>query len=105
VRDHKTGKAGPMPIYEYAAAGEACCAKCRTPFEVFQAMSAPPLERCPECGAEVAKLLSASAVHGGATRILSNRNIAEKGFTKYQRAGDGVYEKVAGKGPNVIAGR
>lgn len=95
-----------MPIYEYAAAGEACCSKCRSAFEVFQSMTAPPLDRCPECGAAVVKLISASAIHGagGAAHLMSNRNLAEKGFTKYQRAGDGHYEKVAGKGPNVIGG-
>jgi hypothetical protein len=34
---------------------------------------------------------------------LSDKNLNEKGFTKYVKAGDGYYEKRAGKGPDVIS--
>ena len=33
---------------------------------------------------------------------LSDKNLDRLGFTKYQKAGDGLYEKKAGKGPNQI---
>jgi len=34
---------------------------------------------------------------------ISNKNLDRPGFTKYERAGGGFYEKKAGKGPNVIS--
>ncbi|HAW95078.1 MAG TPA: FmdB family transcriptional regulator, partial [Phycisphaerales bacterium] len=34
---------------------------------------------------------------------LSNKNLDRMGFTKYEKAGDGFYEKKAGKGPDVIS--
>jgi hypothetical protein len=36
-------------------------------------------------------------------RKLSDKNLDRLGFTKYQRAGDGFYEKRAGSGPDVIS--
>lgn len=47
-----------MPIYEYVAAGEAHCGRCRKRFEVRQRMDEGPLEACPECGAPVRRLIS-----------------------------------------------
>jgi putative FmdB family regulatory protein len=40
-----------MPTYEYE------CKSCGHGFEVFQAMSDPPLKDCPECGKEVRRLI------------------------------------------------
>ena len=34
---------------------------------------------------------------------MSNKNLDRMGFTKYEKAGDGHYEKKAGKGPDVIS--
>ena len=34
---------------------------------------------------------------------MSNKNLDRMGFTKYEKAGDGFYEKKAGKGPDVIS--
>jgi hypothetical protein len=49
-------------------------------------------------------VFSAPAIQGAGRSgdTLSNKNLAEKGFTKYVKAGDGHYEKKAGKGPDVI---
>ena len=49
-------------------------------------------------------LFRSPAIHGAGTsrETLSNKNLAAKGFTKYVKAGDGTYEKAAGKGPDVI---
>ena len=46
-----------MPNYDYR------CNKCETVFEVFQKMSDPKLETCPEqdCGGEVKRLLGTGA--------------------------------------------
>ncbi len=41
-----------MPVYEYE-----CCG-CKKVFEVQQKISDDPLTRCPECAAEVKKLVS-----------------------------------------------
>ena len=91
-----------VALYEYRASGKKSCARCSTPFEVFQSMSAEPQKRCEDCGAPVQRLFSAPAIHGKGTRILSNKNLAEKGFTKYVKAGDGHFEKAAGEGPDLI---
>ena len=93
-----------MPIYEYLALGESGCPACREKFEVFQKISDAALTTCPECGGQVERVLSAPSIHGvgAGDQKISNKNLADKGFTKYVKAGDGHYEKAAGKGPNVI---
>ncbi len=55
-----------MPTYEYR------CSKCGE-FEVFQKISDPPLEKCPDCGGSVKRLIS-----GGSTFILKGRNWISK---------------------------
>jgi hypothetical protein len=77
-------------------------------FEFFQEMSDPPLKKHPETGEPVKRLITApnlpSKYTDAATkRSLSNKNLDRLGFTKYEKAGDGKYEKKAGKGPNVIS--
>ena len=93
-----------MPIYEYRAVNPDSCETCAEQFEVIRKLSDPPLETCPNCGKPVERVFSAPAVQGAgrSTDTLSNKNLAEKGFTKYVKAGGGYYEKVAGKGPDVI---
>lgn len=95
-----------MPVYVYqvinadGSDGEV--------FEHFQNMSDAPLKVHPETGQPVKRIVTApnlpSKYTDGATnRMLSNENLHAKGFTKYERAGDGFYEKKAGKGPDVIS--
>jgi len=45
-----------MPLYEYQ------CKKCGHRFEKIQKFSDKPIKKCPECGGQVEKLLSAAAV-------------------------------------------
>lgn len=45
-----------MPLYEYQ------CKKCGHRFEKIQKFSDPEIKKCPECGGEVERLLSAPAV-------------------------------------------
>ncbi|HEY6306596.1 MAG TPA: zinc ribbon domain-containing protein [Candidatus Angelobacter sp.] len=45
-----------MPLYEYQ------CKKCKHRFEKIQKFSDRVVKKCPECGGQVEKLLSASAV-------------------------------------------
>ena len=77
-------------------------------FEVFQKMSDAPLTKHPESGKAARRVITAPNIPGNwsdhATKQkLSDKNLDRLGFTKYQRAGDGKFEKKAGKGPNVIS--
>jgi putative FmdB family regulatory protein len=94
-------RAGAMPIYEYRASSERRCEFCRGGFEVMQKISDARLEKCPQCGAPVTRQISAATI-AKAGPSLDSDNIAKHGFTQYKRAGQGVYEKTAGKGPDVI---
>jgi predicted nucleic acid-binding Zn ribbon protein len=71
-------------------------------FEVVQRMSEPALTRHPESGKPVRRIPQAPAVNTKGD-MLSNKNLDRLGFTKYERAGDGQFEKKAGGGPNVIS--
>lgn len=95
-----------MPTYDYAVIkpdgtlGES--------FEVFQSMSAPPLEKHPETGEPVKRLVSAPGLalkHSDANdkSKMSDSNLDRLGFTKYQRSGDNTWDKTAGNGPDSIS--
>jgi predicted nucleic acid-binding Zn ribbon protein len=92
-----------MPLYVYqivepdGSVGEV--------FEVLQKISEPPLTVHPTSGKPVVRLLSTpNAVTRFGAGNLSNDRLGKLGFTKYQKAGDGYYEKKAGDGPDVIKG-
>ena len=96
-----------MPTYRYVTVkpdGGDC-----EPFEVFQRMTEPALERHPETGEPVRRVPvvpNLPLTHGDAAekQKLSNKNLERLGFTKYERAGDGFYERKAGKeGPRTIS--
>ena len=81
-----------MPIYEYhAAEGEKGCKFCAEGFERIQTLSEPKLEKCPECGAKIVRVISAPSV-GKSVSSLDDRAKAA-GFTKLKRLGKGEYEK------------
>jgi hypothetical protein len=67
-----------------------------------------PLRTHPESGLPVRRVYSAPnlAVRytpGNTKKLLSNENLSQKGFTKYERDKlSGQYHKVAGEGPSVI---
>ena len=44
-----------MPTYEYE------CEKCGINFEKFQSITAEPIKKCPKCGGNVKRLISAGA--------------------------------------------
>jgi putative FmdB family regulatory protein len=44
-----------VPTYEYE------CSGCGRSFEAFQRITEPPLERCPQCGGAVRRLLGPAA--------------------------------------------
>ncbi|MEM1028562.1 MAG: FmdB family transcriptional regulator [Planctomycetota bacterium] len=77
-------------------------------FEVMQPMSDPVLTHHPTTGQPVRRVIQAPNIAGqwsesGARAALSDRNLAEKGFTKYVKTGDGSYEKTVGDGPQEIS--
>ena len=90
-----------MPLYEYAHISSEAT-ECPERFEVLQSMQAEPLTVCPDCGRPCERVFSAPAAPQSKGGILSKGNLEAKGFTQYKKAGDGVYEKTAGKGPDVI---
>ncbi len=96
----------PMPTYVYAVVkpdgslGEH--------FELVQKMSDEPLAKHPETGEPVRRVPQAPMVGGAHSdaadkRKLSDSNLDRMGFTKYQKVGDGKYEKTAGEGPKSIS--
>ena len=95
-----------MPTYVYAVINED--GTDGETFEIFQAMADDPLEKHPETGVPVRRVIQPPYIPGQGSdhhknKILDNKNLDRLGFTKYERAGDGHYEKKAGKGPNVIS--
>lgn len=44
-----------MPMYEYR------CTSCNNEFELRQKFSDPPASRCPQCGADVEKMISSTS--------------------------------------------
>ena len=91
-----------MPIYEYRASGPSHCDRCRTRFEELQRISDPALTECPQCGAPVERLMSASRTPTRSNIDISNKRVAEAGFTRYEKKGKGYYEKTAGQGPQSL---
>ncbi|MBT5020185.1 MAG: zinc ribbon domain-containing protein [Planctomicrobium sp.] len=78
-------------------------------FEVIQPISDKPLTEHPETGEPVQRVIqppfiggtwSESAMHKSTN---DNKKLEKMGFTKYVKAGDGTYEKTAGKGPRTIS--
>ena len=95
-----------MPIYQYEEilpnddGGEQ--------FELFQKMSDAPLTKHPETGVPVRRVYTAPAVGGKWSDSAmgkvahDDKKLERQGFTKYVKSGDGTYEKVVGKGPDMI---
>lgn len=91
-----------MPTYVYAIVNED--GSDGETFEVFQKMSDPPLTTQPETGRPVRRVIVPPMISDASKRdMLSNRNLDRLGFTKYENAGDGRFEKKAGGGPDVIS--
>ena len=94
-----------MPIYEYehTEGHSSPCLKDR--IEIVQKMSDATLSICPYCAKPIRKLISMPAKHQQAqSNTLSDENIKKQGFTKYEKVGDGLYEKAAGpdEAPDIL---
>ena len=76
-------------------------------FEVVQRMADEALAAHPRTGRPVRRVLQPPGVaqKPGSSlpkTSLDNKNLERLGFTKYEKASDGKYEKTAGKGPSMI---
>jgi len=91
-----------MPVYTYQAAGEEHCVYCVEPFDRRQKVDAPRLQACPECGSPLRRVMTPPNIAQSGPS-LNEDNIAKHGFTRYRKAGKGVYEKTSGRGPDVIS--
>jgi predicted nucleic acid-binding Zn ribbon protein len=95
-----------MPIYVYEVILEDGRGGDR--FEVLQSYNDPELTKHPETGQPVRRVIQAPRVAGKWSDLktkstLSDRNLADKGFTKYVKTDQGRYEKTTGSGPDRIS--
>lgn len=86
-----------MPLYEYSPlSGQ--CDQCNGVFEVFQRMAEDKLTACPTCAKPCERRISAVAL--GGKYNTNDSTIKRLGLTKYQKNGDGHYERTVGtEGP------
>lgn len=77
-----------MAVYEYEHQQKAC--ELGEIFEVEQEMREPALERCPQCGGPLRRLISRVYV----STPKGNSDYKNMGFTKLVRRDSGVYENV-----------
>lgn len=94
----------PIYVYEVVLPGDEAGQR----FEVMQRMSDPVLTHHPSTGQPVRRVIQPPHLAGpwsesGTRAALSDRNLAEKGFTKYVKTDDGRYEKTTSDGPGEIA--
>jgi predicted nucleic acid-binding Zn ribbon protein len=105
MMEAETGRRKTMPLYVYQVIESD--GSDGAVFEVLQGMSEPVLTHHPETGQPVKRLLSAPRAAGKFSDVgqgkLSTSNLERLGFTQYKKAGDGKYEKTAGKGPDLIS--
>lgn len=82
-----------MPVYDYEAIDpKKGCPHCADGFQVVQSIKDAHLEKCPECGAPIHRVISAPAIGRSKSKLDDRAKAA--GFTKLKRLGKGEYEKV-----------
>ncbi len=86
-----------MPLYDYAPVS-GHCDTCHGRFEVMQRIADAKLTACPTCAKPCERRISAVAL--GGKYNTSDSKIKSLGLTKYQKNGDGHYERTVGtEGP------
>lgn len=85
-----------MPVYQFE------CLACEIVFEDLQDISSSTPTPCPACGKECNRIVSQVSVT--IRKDISPDKAAQRGFTTYKRAGEGVWEKQAGEGRDMIMG-
>ncbi len=92
-----------MPVYEYQHDKQVNCPYGEI-FEVEHPISDPPLEKCPNCGCVVHRLISRTFI----STPMGDSKLKNMGFTKLVRRDKGVYENVTAGGKDskhMIAGK
>ena len=81
----------PMYVYEakYPAKG---CAKCRAGFEIAQRLADARLSACPDCGAEVFRVIQAPGLAHSKTDL--HYRAKRAGFSCLKKVQRGEYEKM-----------
>lgn len=90
-----------MPVYEYEP-DDRDCFMCEGRVEVMQAASEEPLRHCPYCGLDVKRVVSRATFKLAGEAPAQGKG-GQRGFTTFRRAEKGVYERVDGEGPEIIA--
>lgn len=82
-----------MPVYVYEAKepGKGC-PKCRGGFEVSQHLAEAKLTRCPQCGAEVFRVIQAPGLAHSKTDL--HYRAKRAGFSCLKKVQKGEYEKM-----------
>jgi putative FmdB family regulatory protein len=91
-----------MPIYEYQARGKDNCTYCSGSFELMQKLSDTEITLCPECHNPVGRKISRPSL-ASPSPSLQRDTLEKHGFTQFRKVEKGVYEKTAGKGPDIIS--
>ena len=82
-----------MPVYVYEAKEPAKgCAKCAKGFEIVQSIEDARLEKCPDCGAPIFRVIQAPGL--GHSRTDLNYRAKRAGFHTYKKVQKGEYEKL-----------
>ena len=82
-----------MPIYVYEAKDpKRGCAKCRGGFEVSQSLRDDRLTACPDCGAEIFRVIQAPGLTHSKTDI--HYRAKRAGFHTLKKVSKGEYEKI-----------
>lgn len=82
-----------MPTYVYEAKNaERGCAKCRAGFEVVESLKAERLRVCPECGAEIYRVIQAPGLTHSRTDL--HYRAKRAGFKCLKKVQKGEYEKM-----------
>ncbi len=88
-----------MPVYEYEPDDRECLI-CPGRVEVLQAASEKPCQYCPICGLGVRRVVSQASF---STRtVIEADKASDLGFTTYRKAEKGIYERIAGEGPEKL---
>ena len=82
-----------MPVYVYRVKDKAKgCAHCRREFEIAQKVADKPLEKCPQCGATIEKVILSFLL--GSSKMAFDRKAKDQGFHKLKKVDKGKYEKL-----------
>ena len=82
-----------MPLYVYEAKDPAKgCERCRGGFEITQSIKDDKLTKCPDCGAEIYRVIQAPGLGHSKTDL--HYRAKRAGFHSLKRVEKGEYEKM-----------